>query len=322
MNGRWGRHLGLVQFLLCVAVLGQADSKLTATPRILPCTYLSDKNPTWKNLVETLNQADFAYLCPFNITGSACPTSPEDPSRIFTVETGVELSLICDVTATLNTGCVIDCPLVRFIVRGSFNVESMIFRNYRDFVIVVEGSFTSKASKFEGGSSGAIRGGVGSSISIIQGSVISGHRLDNSLVDGAPLATYGRLEIDGSTFSNNSNSGPSGGAVYVGAQSNFIITGSTFRDNQASFGPAVVSDAKNPSQAVFSNNRACDNVATSSPNAICQGIYFRATLQCIAFGKGCQVETCSFVNCILTYIANLIIGTLSNLFSGVRDVSK
>lgn len=326
MNRRWRRHVALVAHLVYIALLDHVDSKLTSTPRNLPCTYLSDKNPTWKNLMDTLNQSDFAYLCPFNITGSACPSSTDDLSRIFTVETGVQRSLICDVTSTLNTGCVIDCPLVRFVVRGTFSVESMTFRNYLDRVIVVEGSnssFTSKASKFEGGASGAISGGIGSSMSIIQGTNISGHQLNITMVNGAALATEGRLEIDGSTFSNNRNSGPGGGAVYVGPQSNVIITGSTFRDNVAPVGPTVVSDAKNRTQVEFSNNRACNNVATLSPNATCQGIYFRSTLQCIPFGKGCLgvIETnCTFIECILKTVVNLIFETIAGLFGGIRGV--
>ena len=327
MNRRWRGHVASVAFLLYVALLDHADSKLTSTPRNLPCTYLPSPNPTWKNLVDTLNQSDFVYLCPFNITGSACPASSDDLSRIFTVETGVQRSLICDVTSTLNTGCVIDCPLVRFVVRGSFSVESMTFRNYLDRVIVVDGSnssFISKASKFEGGASGAISGGIGSSISIIQGTIISGHRLDSTTVNGAALSTEGRLEIDGSTFSNNRNSGPSGGAVYVGLQSNVIITGSTFRDNVAPVGPAVVSDARNRTQVVFSNNRACDNVATVNPNATCQGIYFRSTLQCIPFGKGCLVvdNNCTFIDCILKLVVNLIVGTIAGLFGRIRGVAN
>lgn len=317
---RWRNHLWFVPGLLYTVIADQVDFKLT--PRNVPCTYLPD-NPTWSDLVDMLNAVDFAFLCPFTITGSACPTALEESNRIITVERSGQ-SLICDLTSTTDAECVIDCPLVQFVVKGDFTVESIKFRNYLEPVIVVEGSFTSKASSFENGAAGAIRGSVSSSISIIQGSVISGNQLNNNQY-GAGVATNGRLEIDGSTFSNNQNNGQSGGAVFVGEQSNFIITGSTFRGNVAVFGPAIYSDADR-TQSEFSNNRACNNVATWSQDASCQGIVFLQASECAAFGKGCIPDsTCSFITCIVQQIVNLIIARIFEIISinggGVGDES-
>jgi len=301
---------------LCILILlatTQQPRVEALQPRNLPCDFLPD-NPTWNDLRNALDQpSEFAYLCPFRIEGAGCPQSVDDSNRKYTVEQSIDQSLVCDLTAGVESECVIDCPLVGFVVQGGFTAESITFRNYNDPVVVVNpgGTFSSKASKFEDGAQGAIQGMSQSSIKIIQGSIVSGNNMNNTQ-RGAGVSTLGQLEIDGSTFSENVNDGNGGGAVYAGPEATVIVTGSTFRANTAEFGPAVFTDAPR-AQVTFENNRACNNVGSFGDAASCNGIYLFSPLECITFGKGCIPEpgACVLIECIWEWLRDLISSIIS-----------
>lgn len=301
-------------------------------PRNLPCDFLPD-NPTWNDLRDALDQSGgFAYLCPFRIEGAGCPQS-DDVNRRYIVKQSIDQSLVCDLTAGVESECVINCPFVSFLVKGSFTVESIIFRNYSAPVVVVDPNATSttKASKFENGAQGAIDGKSESNIKIIQGTIVSGNNMDN-FEKGVGVSTQGDLEIDGSTFADNVNNVNSGGAVYAGPNGKVIVTGSTFRSNRAEYGPAVFTEAP-LSNVTIENNRACNNIGSLGDASSCDGVYLFSSLTCIPFQTECTDQNpeptqspmdspggsnCIFIACIWEWLWEFLV---SLIFGGANNIT-
>lgn len=95
------------------------------------CTHLA--NETWSGFVQAIADSyRLAVLCPFRITGEACPGVGEYPEGLVVGRGPHDIMIIeceadlrhtyekeVDVNITLNTQCIIDCPGRHFTVGAS-----------------------------------------------------------------------------------------------------------------------------------------------------------------------------------------------------------
>jgi hypothetical protein len=100
------------------------------------CDSLSG-DATWEDLIYKLDEANnfggLVLFCPFEISGSRCPSE----NVTYTVETYLELVCLPQLGLT-GDRCMIDCPTTQFVVQGELHIESMTFSSAERSVINVE----------------------------------------------------------------------------------------------------------------------------------------------------------------------------------------
>ena len=129
------------------------------------CQELAEHN--WDSFLQTVEASpELVILCPFEITGKGCPSSPMG----YEVPANSSLTILCDHTSFLggnpavphlvskegeapSTGCVLDCPGTHFTVRANakLTIDGLIVRGSTKPAIAIEpyGELQAFETKFE-----------------------------------------------------------------------------------------------------------------------------------------------------------------------------
>lgn len=203
---------------------------------VLECKPLPTE--TWDGLIEFIEQSSgFADVCPFEISGSACPTPNDNNNNNrhsggYVVTTDTDLYLSCD-PYQRNSKCIIDCPTA---LSRHFHVESGASLTLENMIL---------------------RGATNSSVWV---------------EPQGRLSVFGTVFENNQALGSNNNENNTiskGGAIYVSSDSALDVKYSQFRGNRADEGGAIYVSAgptTTNTEVAF-----CDfyqNVATAAGGAI------------------------------------------------------
>lgn len=174
---------------------------------IIPTVFcqLCETVDSWKSLTDVLDRSyGFAILCPFKISGKACPTE----NKSYNVKEA-EMYAMCDSVSmsSVESECVIDCPGTHFTVfpGTSLTLDGMTLMGSQNSAVRVksQGYLTSYNSVFarnhrESGNGGAIDAAEGSNLSLMYSRFE-----DCEAANGGAIYHLGAAVISGSSFIDN-----------------------------------------------------------------------------------------------------------------------
>lgn len=104
---------------------------------------------TWENLVQTIELSfGFAIVCPFEIRGDGCPSSPIGYDVVMP-----GTYLLCEGATTNDHACVIDCPGTHFAINqgASLSLDGFTLRGATTSAVQVRrgGMFSSFHSYYQ-----------------------------------------------------------------------------------------------------------------------------------------------------------------------------
>eukprot|EP00934_Nitzschia_sp_Nitz4_P003960 Nitzschia sp. Nitz4//scaffold125_size66327//49400//51280//NITZ4_006137-RA/size66327-augustus-gene-0.3-mRNA-1//1//CDS//3329534631//3950//frame0 len=204
-------------------------------------------NETWDGLVQAISDSyRLAVLCPFNISGTSCPTPGQYPEGI--VVEGEDKIIECDPDGrseeTENTKCIIDCPGRHFTVRGassSLILTTVVLSGATNTSVLVEdgGRMEVVDSEFKSNSGADLHGGAIAAKDISTVEIAFSSFADNEgSLGGAIYAQLSTLVIDQSSFTGNEAS-VAGGAIALDFASYADVRASQLQNNVASSGGAI-----------------------------------------------------------------------------------